>query len=85
MTPPDLSTPEGRALYRRELQGVARPLRHTGAMFAVLGVVLALVRVVAVPGLPAAVPLGALALGLLNLLAAAALRTRYHLMRMRDD
>lgn len=36
MPPPDLTTPEGRAAYGRELMGIAKPLRWSGlAMIAV--------------------------------------------------
>lgn len=85
MSRPDLTTPQGRAAYARELKAVARPLRHAGLAFALLGLVLTLVRARLAPGMPAIVPLAAFALGLLNMLAAAALRTRYHWARMREE
>lgn len=84
MSKPDLTTPQGRDAYRRELKGVARPLRFAGLAFAILGLVLTILRARLMPGLPVAVPLGAFALGLLNMLAAVALRTQYHLARMRE-
>lgn len=84
MSKPDLTTPQGRDAYRRELKGVARPLRFAGLAFAILGLVLTILRARLMPGLPVAVPLGAFALGLLNMLAALALRTQYHLARMRE-
>lgn len=37
---PRLDTPEGRAAYRRELHGVARPWRYGGLALIVLGAVL---------------------------------------------
>ena len=82
-SPPDLSDPAARAAYRRELQAVARPLRHTGAAFALLGAMLALVRRQWLPDLPAIVPLAALGLGALNMLAGIVIRTRYHQARLR--
>lgn len=36
MTAPDLSTPEGRSAYRRELRAVAQPLRMTGLAIVVI-------------------------------------------------
>ena len=83
MTAPNLSDPAERAAYRRELQGVARPIRYTGVSFAVLGVVLALIRRLWFPDLPAIVPIAALGLGVLNMIAGIILRTRYHQARMR--
>ena len=83
MTKPDLSDPIQRAVYRRELQGVARPLRYTGVAFALLGAVLAIVRSKWAPQMPSAIPMAALALGVLNMLGAIAIRTRYHQQRMK--
>jgi len=84
MTKPDLSDPAQRAAYRRELQAVARPLRFTGVAFALLGAVLAIVRSKWAPQMPSAIPMAALALGVLNMLGAIAIRTRYHQQRMKD-
>ncbi len=81
--PPNLGDPAERAAYRRELQGVARPIRYTGIMFLLLGVVLAIVRLQWVPDLPALVPMAALALGTFNMIAGIAMRARYHQARMR--
>jgi len=83
MTKPDLNDPAQRAAYRRELQGVARPLRYTGVVFALLGAVLAIVRSKWAPEMPSAIPLAALALGVFNMIAAIAIRTRYHQQRMK--
>ncbi|MFA6114290.1 MAG: hypothetical protein WC729_09855 [Sphingomonas sp.] len=85
MTKPDLNDPAQRAAYRRELQGVAKPLRYTGVAFALLGAVLAIIRSKWAPQMPSAIPLAALALGVLNMLAAIALRTRYHQQRMKSS
>lgn len=82
-TPPNLSDPAERAAYRRELQGVARPIRYTGIMFVLLGVVLAIMRLIWWPDLPEIVPLAALGLGALNMVAGIVMRTRYHQARMR--
>ena len=83
MTPPDLKDPVQRAAYRRELQGVAKPLRYTGVSFALLGALLAVVQRQWLPQMPTAIPLAAIALGVLNMLAAIVIRTRYHQQRMR--
>ncbi len=84
MTKPDMNDPVQRAAYRRELQGVARPLRYTGVAFALLGAVLAIVRSKWAPQMPSAIPMAALALGVLNMVGAIAIRTRYHHQRMKD-
>ena len=84
MSKPDLNDPVQRAAYRRELQGVAKPLRYTGVAFALLGAVLAIIRSKWAPQMPSAIPLAALALGVFNMLAAIAIRTRYHQKRMKD-
>ena len=81
--PPNLADPAERAAYRRELQGVARPIRYTGVSFALIGVVLAIVRRFWWPDLPEVVPIAAIALGALNMVAGIVLRTRYHQARMR--
>lgn len=81
--PPDLNDPVQRAAYRRELQGVARPLRHTGVSFALLGVALAVVQWQWLPQMPTIVPMAAIGLGVFNMLAAIVIRTRYHQQRMR--
>ena len=82
-TPPDLKDPPLLAAYRRELRGVAKPVRYTGIAFALLGVVLAVVQRSWVPQMPTAIPMAAVSLGVLNMLAAVALRTRYHQQRMK--
>lgn len=84
MTKPDLNDPVQRAAYRRELQGIAKPLRYTGVAFALLGALLAITRSKWAPQMPSAIPMAALALGVLNMLAAVAIRTRYHQQRMKD-
>ncbi|GAA0321148.1 hypothetical protein GCM10009087_34260 [Sphingomonas oligophenolica] len=81
--PPDLNDPAQRAAYRRELQGVARPIRYTGISFALLGVALALIRRQWFPDLPIVIPIAALGFGMLNMVAGIVLRTRYHQARMR--
>ncbi|MEO9131922.1 MAG: hypothetical protein ABI240_12010 [Sphingomonas sp.] len=82
--PPNLSDPAERAAYRRELQGVGKPIRYTGIMFVLLGVALAVVRLQWWPALPVLVPMAALALGAFNMVAGIVLRIRYHQARMRD-
>lgn len=81
--PPNLNDPAERAAYRRELQGIARPISYTGITFVLLGVVLAIVRLQWWPDLPVLVPMAALALGAFNMVAGIVMRTRYHQARMR--
>ncbi|MEG3088106.1 hypothetical protein [Sphingomonas sp. PB4P5] len=83
MTPPDLTDPVQRAAYSRELRAIARPLRLTGVAFLLVGVLLAVARRLWLPELPTLVPMAALALGVLNMLAAMAMRTIYHARRMK--
>jgi hypothetical protein len=83
VTPPDLNDPVQRAAYRQELRGVARPLRYTGVLFAVLGAVLALVRHLWAPQMPTLIPLATIALGALNMLAGIVVRMRYHQARLK--
>jgi hypothetical protein len=83
--PPNLNDREELAAYRRELQSVARPLRYTGVMFALIGVALALAHRFWFPGLPAIIPMLAIAFGVLNMLAGIVARTHYHRARMRGD
>jgi len=85
VTPPDLTDPGERAAYRRELRGVAKPFRYIGVGFTFLGVALAIVRARWLPMLPALITLAAIAIGLFHMIAAVAIRTRYHMLRMRDD
>ncbi len=85
MTPPDLSDPAQFEAYRRELRGIAWPLRLAGLLFAVLGLALAVARAVWLPSLPSLIPLAAIILGALNMLAALVLRARYHQGRMKGD
>lgn len=82
-SPPDLRDPVQLAAYRRELRGIARPLRYTGVAFAILGAALVIARQRWLPQMPAVIPMAALALGVLNMLAAILLRARYHQQRMR--
>ena len=85
MTPPDLTDPAQRDAYGRELKAIARPLRLTGVAFLLVGVALAVARRLWLPELPTLVPLAALALGVLNMLAAMGMRTVYHARRMKGD
>ena len=80
--PPNLNDPAERAAYRRELQGVTRPIRYTGIMFLLLGAGLAIARRQWWPDLPLIVPIAALALGAFNMVAGIVMRTRYHQARM---
>jgi hypothetical protein len=85
MTPPDLSDPGERAAYRHELREVAKPFRYIGVGFALSGAALAVVRARWLPTMPTLVPLAAIAIGLFHMVAAIAIRTRYHMLRMRSD
>jgi hypothetical protein len=83
VTAPNLNDPAERAAYRRELQGVARPIRYTGISFALLGVALAILQRLWLPELPTIIPVAAIAVGALNMVAGILIRTRYHQARMR--
>jgi membrane protein YdbS with pleckstrin-like domain len=81
---PDLSTPETRAAYRRELRGVARGVRISGLTFAVLGVAFGATRFFVDPW-PIWLRIVALVLcvvGLALIGVGVFQRTRYHLARM---
>ena len=81
--PPNLNDPAELAAYRLELRGVARGVRFGAIAITLLGAAVALLRVYALPSIPVIVPLVVLALGLLLMLTAIALRTAYHAQRMR--
>ncbi len=81
--PPDLSDPAQLTAYRRELRGVARGVRVGGVTITTIGAILAIVRAWAVPGIPRLVPIVIVALGVMLMLTAIALRSAYHARRMR--
>lgn len=83
--PPNLNDPAELAAYRRELRGVARGVRTGGVALAVIGAIVAAVRAWAVPTLPALVPTVIVALAVLLMLTGMALRTAYHVRRMKGD
>ena len=79
---PRLHDEAGRAAYAGELRSIARPLRLTGLAFLLLGLALGVVRRMWWPNMPAAIPLAALALGVLNMLGGVAARNLYDARRM---
>jgi hypothetical protein len=84
LTPPDLTTPEGRAAYRAELRGVARPARLIGLTLALTGVAVGASRYFMDPW-PAPLRYLALALclvGIVLMLFGMIQRTRYHIRRL---
>ena len=81
--PPDLDDPAQRAAYRRELRGIARPLRLTGLTFLTFGLLLGLASRLWWREMPVAIPVAALVLGAFNMIAAVAMRRLYHARRMR--
>lgn len=83
MTPPDLRDPVQRAAYRRELAGVARPIRWLGVALAIVAAALAALRARYWPQLPPVLPLVLLGMAALNLLAGVVIRLRYHRTRMK--
>lgn len=84
LTPlPQLHDAAGRAAYVQELRSIARPLRLTGLAFLSLGLALGVARRLWWPEMPAAIPLAALALGVLNMLGGIAARTVYDARRMK--
>lgn len=80
---PRLHDAAGRAAYARELRGIARPLRLTGLAFLSLGLALGIARRVWWPEMPSAIPLAALALGVLNMLGGIVARNVYDARRMK--
>lgn len=82
---PDLSTPEAREAYRRELRAVARPLRLTGLAFVVVAALLAIASRFGGGALPAWIDVvfyALLAIGWAIILAGIHQRTQYHRRRM---
>jgi hypothetical protein len=82
---PDLNDPAARRAYQHELRHVGRPLRLTGVAFLLLGLLLGIARLIWWRAMPVPIPLAALALGALNMLAAIGLRTAYHARRMKGE
>lgn len=83
-SPPDLTTPQGRAAYRRELNQVARPVRYGGIALGLAGFGVGLTRFAMEPW-PGWLRIVALALCLLGIAlfgVGVAARTRYHLRRL---
>jgi uncharacterized integral membrane protein len=81
---PDLTTPEGRAAYRKELRGVARPVRLIGLTLALTGVAVGASRYFIEPW-PAPLRYAALAMcivGIILMLIGMIQRTRYHIRRL---
>ena len=82
--PPDLTSPEGRAAYRRELNGIARRTRTLGVILALTGAGIGLTRFYMEPwplwirGLALALCLS----GIVLLIIGVVRRTRYHLRRI---
>ena len=85
VTPPDLNDPSERAAYARELRAIARPVRLMGVALAVAGALLAALQRTRYPAIPTVHPLVLLALGALHMLAAVAVRMKYHQRRMKGD
>ena len=79
MARPDLSDPAQRDAYRRELKGVARPIRVGALAFLTISLVLLLV----VPAQPT-VAYAALAVGAILSVIGIVQRTRYHRGRMAE-
>ena len=80
---PDLTTPAGRDAYRRELHGVARPVRLAGLGLALAGVVVGATRYVMVPWpMPLLfAALGLCVVGFILMTIGIVQRTRYHYRR----
>ena len=87
MPSPDLNSDEGRAAYRKELRGVARPLRAGGLALVVGAAVLILVvrqENAAWSSWAFTASYVMLGLGWVAVIAAVYLRTRHHRRRMRE-
>jgi hypothetical protein len=87
LPPPDLSTREGIAAYRRELFGVARPLRWSGLACVIVGAILILQTsegwrgiVQRTDGLAGVV---LIVIGWVLMIGGIIQRTRYHKKRLR--
>lgn len=81
---PDLTTSEGRAAYRRELNAVARPLRWSGIALALIGAAIGATRFFMAPW-PDWIRWAALVLclaGIVMMGVGIVQRTRYHLARI---
>ncbi|PXA98775.1 hypothetical protein DMC47_06595 [Nostoc sp. 3335mG] len=85
LSPPDLKDPAARAAYHRELTGVAAGMRRIGLLLALAGAAVALVRLAAMPDLPAWLPASITGVGIMTMIAALAARRRYHLLRTRGQ
>lgn len=83
MPAPNLTDPGERAAYLAELRRVGRGTRASGMAFALLGVVLAVVRAFWVPQLPELLPLILILLALGLMLIGIVRRVRWHLANMR--
>ena len=87
MSLPDLNTEDGRAAYRKELRGVALPIRWVGLALIVLGAIVALMVRFGVLGLSNGVlpvAYAALALGWALVLAGIVIRNRHHRRRLAE-
>ncbi len=87
MSLPDLNTEDGRAAYRKELRGVALPIRWGGLALIVLGAVLALMvrnNILGLTNSVLPVAYAALGLGWGLVLAGIVIRTRYHRRRLAE-
>ena len=83
LPPPDITTPEGRAAFRREMRAVARPIRLSGMALALTGVALGATRYFMTPW-PDQFRYAALALclaGVVLLITGLIQRTRYQIRR----
>ena len=83
MVRPDLADPAQRAAYVAELKQVASGTRSAGLALAFLGLLIAVVRAVWLPAIPAVVPMAVIALALGLLLLGIVRRVRWHLGRMK--
>lgn len=84
MAVPNLNDPAERAAYLTELRQVARGTRLSGLALAFLGALLATVRALWWPQLPAVVPLVVIVTALGLILVGIVRRTRWHFGRMRS-
>ena len=82
MAAPDLNDPVQRAAYRRELLGIARPIRYLGVALAVIGAVMIVIDARFTP-LPKGLPWVVVGAAFVLMFAAIAMRRRYHQRRMR--
>lgn len=84
MSAPDLKDPVQRAAYQRELRGVLPSVRYAGALLAMAGLAIVLLRHKHWIAVPLWLPAGMIGIALMLMITGLAARMRYHTRRMRE-